>query len=273
MVINSSRFDSKTLRKRVLDMAYAGSAVHIGCAFSIIEILATLYKHYIRYPENNPRSEARDYLVLSKGHGVMAQYACMVDLGWVSEAELKKYFADGTRLKGLSDSRVEGLEVTSGSLGHGLSVGVGLALASQFKNTDQKTYVIVGDGELNEGAIWEGLLFAKHHNLKNLIVIVDQNGYQAMGKTHEVLNMGDLKSKFESFGFDVQQTDGHDESELNRAIRGLLSRPSTNPKAIIARTTKGKGVPFMENENTWHYTRLSDETYQNALNALNAIAQ
>ena len=173
-------FDPKVLRKTVLDMAYAGSAVHIGCAFSIIEILAVLYRQHLRYPENNPLSQARDYLVLSKGHGVMAQYACMRELGWLPEKAFTHYFFDGSDLKGLSDSRIPGLEVTSGSLGHGFSVGVGLALGAKLRNTDQKTYVIAGDGELNEGPIWEGALFASHHRLQNFMVIVDENGFQAI---------------------------------------------------------------------------------------------
>jgi len=265
---SSQKFDTRTLRKRVLQMAYAGSAVHIGCAFSIIEILATLHKRYLRYPENNPNAEARDYLVLSKGHGVMAQYACMVDRGWLSESDLEHYFSDGSILKGLSDSRVDGLEATSGSLGHGLSVGVGLSLAAKLKRTGQKTFVIVGDGEINEGPIWEGLLFAHHHRLKDLMVIVDENGFQAMGTTREVMNMESIGSKFDSFGFDTHEVNGHDESDINQSIRNLFSLSSENPKALIAKTVKGKGVPFMEHDNSWHYTRLNSQTYRNALDAL-----
>ena len=180
-MIQTKVFDPKALRRTVLEMAYTGSTVHIGCAFSIIEILAVLYRQHLRYPENNPLSPSRDYLVLSKGHGVMAQYACIRELGWLSEKAFTHYFSDGSDLKGLSDSRIAGLEVTSGSLGHGFSVGVGLALGAQLRNTDQKTYVIVGDGEINEGPIWEGALFAAHHQLKNFMVIVDENGFQAMG--------------------------------------------------------------------------------------------
>ena len=172
-------FDPRILRKTVLDMAYAGSTVHIACAFSIIELLAVLYRTYLRYPDNNPQAGLRDYLVLSKGHGVMAQYACLRELGWLQDEAFTRYFADGTDLKGLSDSRIPGLEVTSGSLGHGYSVGIGLALGAQLRGTDQKTYALVGDGEINEGPIWEGALFAAHHRLDNFMVIIDQNGYQA----------------------------------------------------------------------------------------------
>ncbi|QWD21874.1 transketolase [Polynucleobacter paneuropaeus] len=259
-------FDPKVLRKTVLDMAYAGSTVHIGCAFSIIEILAVLYRQHLRYPENNPLSQARDYLVLSKGHGVMAQYACMRELGWLPEKAFTKYFSDGSDLKGLSDSRIPGLEVTSGSLGHGFSVGVGMALGAKLRNTDQKTYVIVGDGEINEGPIWEGALFAAHHQLQNFIVIVDENGFQAMGKTNDILGLGSIQAKFESFGFEAITVDGHDEGVLSDAINQLQKSSSTAPKAIIAKTVKGKGVSFMEHDNVWHYTRLNENAYQKALN-------
>lgn len=261
-------FSPKRLRKTVLDMAYAGSTVHIGCAFSIIELLAVLYRNYLRFPDNDPNSTNRDYLVLSKGHGVMAQYACMRELGWLPESAFDEYFSDGSDLKGLSDSRVRGLEVTSGSLGHGFSVGVGMATGAKLKNTDQKTYVIVGDGEINEGPIWEGALFASHHRLKNFMVIVDENGFQAMGATQDVLDLGSIQSKFESFGFECKMVDGHNEVEIDRAIGELWSSATDSPKALIAKTVKGKGVPFMEHNNIWHYTRLNAETYAQATAAL-----
>lgn len=261
-------FAPHRLRKTVLDMAYAGSSVHIACAFSIIELLAVLYRKYLRYPDNNPRAALRDYLVLSKGHGVMAQYACMRELGWLQDDAFTRYFADGTDLKGLSDSRIPGLEVTSGSLGHGYSVGIGLALAARLQGTDQKTYAIVGDGEINEGPIWEGALFAAHHNLDNFMVIIDQNGYQAMGSTDEIINLRSVQAKFESFGFVALTIDGHDEKAIEKGITQLWTSPAKAPKALIARTVKGKGVPFMENNNIWHYTRLDAISYSEALHAL-----
>jgi transketolase len=258
-------FHPKALRKTVLEMAYAGSTVHIGCAFSIIEILATLYRQYLRYPENDPLHPDRDYLVLSKGHGVMAQYACMRELGWLPDEAFANYFSDGSNLKGLSDSRVPGLEVTSGSLGHGFSVGVGLALGAKLRETNQKTYALVGDGEINEGPIWEGALFAAHHQLKNFMTIVDENGFQAMGPTDEILSLGSIEEKFASFGFETITVDGHDESAINEAISKLWASQSTSPKALIAKTLKGKGVSFMENDNIWHYTRLNEDSYHQAL--------
>jgi transketolase len=261
-------FDAKVLRRTVLDMAFAGSTVHIGCAFSIIELLVVLYRNHLRYPGNDPLAVGRDYFVLSKGHGVMAQYACMRELGWLNDDAFSSYFADGSDLKGLSDSRIPGLEATSGSLGHGFSVGVGLAMGAKLRGTDQKTYALVGDGEINEGPIWEGALFAAHHALRNFMVIVDENGFQAMGSTQDVLKLGSIQAKFESFGFEAITIDGHDEAAIDSAISQLWASASTAPKALIAKTVKGKGVPFMEHQNKWHYTRLDSETHAQALAAV-----
>ena len=268
MISQTQTFNSRVLRKTVLDMAYAGSTVHIGCAFSIIELLAVLYRSYLRYPGNDPIAAERDYLVLSKGHGVMAQYACMRELGWLNDEAFSGYFSDGSDLKGLSDSRIPGLEVTSGSLGHGFSVGVGMALGAKLRGTDQKTYALVGDGEINEGPIWEGSMFAAHHALQNFMVIVDENGFQAMGRTQEVLALGSIQAKFESFGFEALTVDGHDEDAIYSTINRLCMSGSKAPKALIAKTVKGKGVPFMEHNNIWHYTRLDQDSYVKALAAL-----
>ena len=263
--LSRPNIDARVLRKTVLDMAYAGSSVHIGCAFSIIELLAVLYRSHLRYPGNDPLAAERDYLVLSKGHGVMAQYACMRELGWLKDEAFSGYFADGSDLKGLSDSRVPGLEVTSGSLGHGFSVGVGMAMGAKLRGTDQKTYALVGDGEINEGPIWEGALFAAHHALQNFMVIVDENSFQAMGRTQDVLALGSIQAKFESFGFEALTIDGHDEEAIDAAIKRLCTGRSKAPKALIAKTVKGKGVPFMEHNNIWHYTRLDQDSYAQAL--------
>lgn len=267
----SPRFDPVSLRRTVLDMARAGASVHIGCAFSIIELLAVLYRNHLRYPGGKPDAPGRDYMVLSKGHGVMAQYACMRELAWLDDEAIHGYFSDGSSLKGLSDSRVPGLEVTSGSLGHGFSVGVGMALGAKLRNTGQKTYVLVGDGELNEGPIWEGAMFASHHKLKDLMMIVDENGFQAMGATKEVLDLGAIETKLGSFGFETMTVDGHDEVAIDAAICQLWENSSPAPKALVARTVKGKGVPFMEHDNVWHYARLNAETYARAIEALGGV--
>lgn len=261
------KFDSKTLRKTVLEMAFKGSTVHIPCAFSIIEVLAVIYRDFMR-DLSSPDAKNRDYVVLSKGHGVMAQYAILKELGWIGQNDIDNYFANGTKLKGLSDAHVPGLEVSSGSLGHGLSVGLGLALAAKFRKTGQNVFAIVGDGESNEGTIWEALLFANHWKLNNLVVIIDKNEFQAMGETEHILTLGSLKQKFEAFGFSTAEIDGHDESLILKTITNLLGESNTKPKAIIANTVKGKGVSFMEKNNTWHYTRLNPDTYQKAIQEL-----
>ena len=259
-----NQFNTAQLRKTVLDMAWHGKTVHIGCAFSIIELLAVLHRNHLRYANNNPLADGRDYLVLSKGHGVMAQYACMLERGWLGPKDVTGYFADGSNLKGLSDSRVPGLEVTSGSLGHGFSVGVGMAMGAKLNGSDQKVYAVVGDGEINEGPIWEGALFAAHHQLKNFMVIVDENGFQAMGTTDEVLALGSIAEKLTAFGFETVAVDGHDEQAVDKAVKALWASTSNQPKAIVAKTVKGKGVSFMEHNNMWHYTRLNEETYAQA---------
>lgn len=256
-------FEPRQLRRTVLRMAYAGSTVHIACAFSLIEILAVLYRSHLRRG-TGPDDPARDYLVLSKGHGVMAQYACLYELGWLTDRDIQNYFGNGTPLKGLSDAHVRGLEVSSGSLGHGLSVGVGLALAAKRRQSDQKVFAIVGDGEINEGSIWEALLFASHFELSNLFVIVDANGYQAMGATDEVLRLGNIAEKLTAFGLEACEVDGHDEAALDRSLTMLMQTPGAKPRGMVAHTVKGQGISFMANDNRWHYTRLTPETYARA---------
>lgn len=253
-------------------MAYSGSSVHIACAFSIVEILAVLYSKHLRYPDGRSDHPLRDYFVLSKGHGVMAQYACLVEMGWINPDELANYFQDGTRLRGLSETGIPGVEVTSGSLGHGLSVGAGLALAAKRRDTGQRCYAIIGDGEANEGSIWEALLFAAQLKLDNFIIIIDKNDFQAMGPTSDILAPGDLVAKLTAFGFDAISVDGHDEVALHAALSVFETQKNGRPKGIIAQTVKGKGISFMENNNAWHYTRLDSETYAAACRELNPSA-
>jgi transketolase len=260
-----NKFNSNQIRRAVLDMALVGSSVHIGCAFSIVELLTVLYRNHLRVDVANPDSPTRDYMVLSKGHGVMAQYACLEELGWLTREDLNRYFMDGTRLKGLADAHIPGVEATAGSLGHGLSVGTGLALAAKLARTDQKCYVLVGDGELNEGAIWEAALFATHFKLDNLIVVIDKNGYQAMGTTDDVMVLGSIEDKFSAFGFEAITIDGHDETAINAAYTRMKQSQNGKPKAIVANSVKGKGVSFMEHNNIWHYTRLNANTYAAAV--------
>ena len=254
-------------------MAYSGATVHVGCAFSIVELLAVLYRKHLRLDNSNPNAPDRDYMVLSKGHGVMAQYACLQEVGYLSANDIDRYFKDGTRLKGLADAHIPGVEVTAGSLGHGLSVGTGLALAAKLNKTDQKCFALVGDGEINEGAIWEAALFAAHFKLDNLIVIVDVNGFQAMGTTDDVMALGNIEAKFAAFGFDAVSIDGHDEAAVDAAYTHATHSTNGKPKAIIATTVKGKGVSFMEHDNRWHYTRLTADTHAAAIAELASLQQ
>jgi len=259
------RFNAQDIRTAVLNMAYHGATVHVGCAFSIVELLAVLYRQHLRLDPSDPKWPGRDYLVLSKGHGVMAQYACLNELGWLSDEDLAGYFQNGTRLKGLADAHVPGVEASTGSLGHGMSVATGLALAAQLNKTDQMCYVLVGDGELNEGPIWEAALFASHFKRDKLVVVVDKNGFQAMGSTDEVMALGNIEEKFRAFGFDAVSIDGHDEAAIDAAYGQAKANRNGKPKAIVATTTKGKGVSFMEGDNIWHYTRLRPDTHAAAL--------
>lgn len=253
------------IRKNILDMAFNGSTVHIGCALCLVEIFAVIYRNHLNYNYLNPNDPGRDFLILSKGHGVMAQYACMKELGWLKESDMENYFSDGTELKGLSDSRVQGLEVTSGSLGHGLSVGVGIAFGHKINQTNQKTFIIVGDGELNEGSCWEAIQFAGHHELSNIFMIIDKNNFQAMDETSKIINQKNLANQIEAFNFNVVEVNGHDEEAIDQSIISLISSNNNKPNCIIANTIKGKGVSFMENINDWHYLRLNQSLYEKAL--------
>lgn len=259
---------SERVRVKILNMAFKASAVHIGCAFSVVEIFVVLYRTFIKVLPGNSLIYDRDYLILSKGHGVMAQYICLNELGILSKESINDYLKDGSKLMGLSDSRIEGIEVTSGSLGHGLPIAVGVAFGLKLKKLKKFVFVIVGDGELNEGSMWEGFLFASHHQLDNLVVIVDRNNLQAMGKTEEVMKLNDLQDKFRSFGFEALEANGHSEIDIEKSIKNLMNSNSKMPKVLIANTIKGKGVSFMENRNEWHYSRLDSASFQRAINEI-----
>ena len=249
-------------------MAFRGGSVHIPCAFSIVEILSSLYSGAMKYDPKDPEAESRDRLILSKGHGVMALYSCFRQLGWLPADSLDGYFSEGSLLHGLCSPHISGLEVCSGSLGHGLPIAAGVALGLKIRGQiNQKVYCIVGDGEMNEGPMWEAMLFASHHQLHNLVIIVDANGYQAMGTTTEVMNLEPFADKFRSFGFEAYDINGHDLPLLNATFAGLgkAQADALKPKGIVARTIKGKGVTFMEGKNEWHYGRLTEEIYGQAM--------
>lgn len=256
--------DPRHLRQQIIRMAKAGNSVHIACAFSLVEIVSALYSNFLDLKKIESHSPDCNRLILSKGHGVMAMYAAHYLLGHLSDSSLDQYFSDGSLLHGLCEAKVNGFEVSSGSLGHGLPIAVGVALAKKISKAKGQVYCIVGDGEMNEGPMWEALLFATHHNLNNLTVIVDANGFQAMGKIQEVLNLEPFSDKFKSFGFETFECDGHDTKELTSALKHESSRPL----CVLARTVKGYGVSFMENNNEWHYRRLTPELYDAAIKEL-----
>jgi transketolase len=253
------------MRRAILEMAFAGQSVHIPSAFSIVEIVATLHNSVLNYPENNPSHEARDYFVLSKGHGIMALYSVLAFRGWISQEDLKNYFKDGSLLPGLCESTIPGCEANTGSLGQGIGVAAGLALGSNIRKSSQKVYCLAGDGELNEGSSFEALSFIGQNQLTNFALIVDLNGFQAMGRTQDIISQAYLSDLLRSLRFDVLEVDGHSEEELQISLSDFLSSENTKPIAILAKTVKGKGVSFMENNNDWHYQRLSEETLRNSL--------
>lgn len=235
------------------------NGAHFGGGLSLVEIMAVLYGHVMRINPSRPRWEGRDRFVLSKGHGAMSYYAALKQVGFVTDDELMTFKSNNTFLYGHPSMNVDrGIEFSSGSLGLGLALGVGTALGLRLKgNTDPRVYVLLGDGECNEGTVWESAISASHFGLSNLTVIIDKNGLQYDGATENILDMGDLASKFESFGWCVQVVNGHDIGELLTAF----DKQSQQPKAIIANTIKGKGVPYMENNATWHHNRLSQKQF------------
>jgi transketolase len=260
-------FDPRILRRHIVELAYHGRSAHLGCALSLVEISAALYGGVMRYDRTNPAAPDRDLLVLSKGHGVMALYACFRELGWIGDDDIRSYLDNGTRLRGLSESDIPGCEVTSGSLGHGLPVAVGMAYGLARLHSRRRVWCIVGDGEMNEGSMWEAMLFAAHRRLEKLTVIVDANGFQAMGRTDEVLSTEPLVAKFEAFGFATVECDGHDLPALTAALTPH-DAPRHAPRAVIARTVKGHGLSFAAADNRWHYTRLDEATRAAALEEL-----
>ncbi len=262
-------FDPTDLRRIILDMAFKSQCVHVPCAFSLIEVYASLFSKWMRYNPKNPSDSARDYLVLSKGHGVMGLYACFKKLSWLSQDALDNYLRDGTQLFGLAEYPIPGIEVSAGSLGHGLPIAVGMAFGLKRKGSKQKVFCIVGDGEMNEGSMWEAILFSAHHKLDNLVMIIDANEFQAMGRVEDILNLEPFGEKLRSFGMDVQECNGNQLAALDKAFTALLDPANSGkPKALLARTKKGYGISFMEGDNRWHYTRVDKETLTQALKEL-----
>ena len=255
---------AKNIRKHVLRMTSKGKSSHVGSALSIADILAVLYSNMNVNPKK-PLDPKRDRFILSKGHAGAAVYAVLAELGFFSKEILDTHYQDGSILSGhVSHKGVPGVEFSTGSLGHGLSVASGFALAAKRKSLNFKSYVLLSDGELDEGSNWEAILFAPHHNLDNLTCIVDYNKLQSLTSVKETLNLEPLKDKITSFGWNVIDIDGHNHDELSKSINENTSKP----KFIIANTIKGKGISFMENKVVWHYKSANEEELEKGLNEL-----
>lgn len=249
----------KELRKKIFCTAYSGNTGHLASAFSIIEVLYCLYfKGILKYDSSNPHWEERDKLVVSKGHASLALYSVLSKAGFFPEEELYTFCRPGSRLGGepkLGD--IPGVEASTGSLGHGLSYGLGIAMGHKIKKQNNKVYVILGDGECQEGSVWEGVIAAANFKLDNLTVILDNNKLQAMGTVEEIMGVSSWSEKWKAFGWDVSEIDGHSITE----IYNELAKPNNQnkPRIIIADTVKGKGISFMEQVPIWHFRMPNEE--------------
>ena len=256
---------ASAVRRHVLRMVYAAGASHVGTCLSMADVLAVLYGHMLRVDPARPRWPGRDRFILSKGHGGAAVYAVLAERGFFPIERLDSYCDDGSFLAGhISHHGVPGVEVSAGSLGHGLPIGCGMALAGLGTFQPFRVFVLLSDGECDEGSTWEAALFAPHHHLENLVAIIDYNKIQSFGTVREVLDLEPLAEKWRAFGWSVKETDGHSVDDL---ITALTSVPweRNRPSCLIAHTVKGKGVSFMENELAWHYKTPSTDQVEQAL--------
>jgi len=259
---------ARSMRRNMLDISLeCKTSVHMGGGLSLVEILATLYGEVLNFKPENPEWDNRDRVILSKGHGVLSFYTVLYEAGIINK---EKYYTFQTNESDLIAHPIMkpsiGIESSNGSLGHGLSMGVGLAIASKKKNRNNRVFIIMGDGELNEGSVWEAAQSAAHFNLNNLIAVVDFNKIQSDGESEKIMKSGDLVNKWKSFGWNTKEINGHDVEELYDAF--VNHNVENMPKVIIAHTVKGKGVDFMEHNNEWHHNRLTETLYNNAIEQL-----
>lgn len=258
---------AQRIRRIVLEQSKRANVGHIGSALSIADIVAVLYESSLRI--SRPDDPERDRLVLSKGHAALALYAALACRGWISEAELNTFCADGSRLGVHPEHVLPGVDFATGSLGQGLSLGTGAALAARLQHSPRRAFVLMSDAECNEGSTWEAIMFAAHHRLANLIAIVDLNGQQALGYTEQVLSLSPMAARWRSFGWDVHEVDGHDTQAMRTTLEAL-DTSSGPPHVVIARTVFGRGVSYMERQIRWHYLPMSDEQYHQALTEIGA---
>ncbi len=259
---------AKILRRDVVKMVYLAGDGHPGPALSIADIVTALYFKVMKIDPQNPNWSQRDRFILSKGHACTAIYSALARKGYFSEEILPTLRAYGSKLQGHPVmGKTPGVDMTSGSLGNGLSIGLGMALSAEYTDEDYNVYVIMGDGELQEGIVWEGMMAAAKYKAGRLIVFVDHNGWQSGDSVSEVSGLLPILPKFHAFGWHCQEIDGHDIQVILSAVetaKGEKERPSL----ILARTTKGKGVPFMENDNSWHKRVPTKEQYEEAMRVL-----
>lgn len=268
MLINKYRNIASCVRKEILDITYRSRSSHIGSSFSIVEILVALYFKCLSVSQQEPSGQDRDRFILSKGHGCPALYATLSLRGLLSKDVLKAFAKNGGKLEQHPTRNPRyGIEVSTGSLGHGLSIGTGMAVAGKYDQKKYRIFVLMSDGETNEGSVWEAAMLAAHQNLDNLIAIVDYNKMQALGSTREVINLEPFTDKWRSFGWAVREVDGHNVEELINSIEEIPFEVN-KPSAIIAHTVKGKGVCFMEDELLWHYRCPDEGEYKKALSEI-----
>ena len=259
---------ARMMRKLGIDMGLVavreGAGAHLGPGYSIAELTATLYFHVMKHDPKNPRWEDRDRFILSKGHGVLGYYTALALSGYFPVEQLLTFDTDESDLVGHPCMNLKyGIEASTGSLGHGLSIAVGYALAGKLDHKLFSVFCLLGDGECDEGSVWEAVMAANQYSLDNLVAIVDRNRLQSDGLSREIIQMDDMAEKWRSFGWLVREIDGHDVGEIIDALH-IKSRPVGRPYVIIAHTTKGKGVSFFEDDNAWHYGRLTDEQAKQA---------
>lgn len=250
---------SRKVRRTVIEMAHRAKSGHVGSALSTVDILSVLYHRFLRVDPKNPKWAQRDRFIISKGHGCSGLYATLAQRGFFPEEELETFLKDNSRLAGHPSAlHVPGVELSTGSLGHGLNVGVGMALADKRDNTGCRTVVLVSDGECDEGSTWEAVLTAGHWQLGGLTCIVDYNKIQSFGRVKDIMDLEPFADKWKAFRWHVQEVNGHDHAEIENALQETLNHPEM-PSVIIAHTVKGKGVSFMEDTVDWHYWPPTDD--------------
>ena len=260
---------AKQYRKNILFAAFSAGAksAHIGGALSIVEILACLYGKIMKIDPKKPMDSDRDRLILSKGHACLALYSALVEKGYFEREELKNFEKSESFLLGHPViNREKGIEFSTGSLGMGLSLGIGVAYAGKMNKKKYSTYIIIGDGECNEGSIWEGALLGPHLDLENLKVIIDKNNFQQTGANSEIMDLKDMKNKFVSFGCETLEIDGHNIKKIYAAF--IKKNKKNKPKVIVANTIKGKGFKLFENNNNWHHSIINKSIYSQILKEL-----